>query len=170
MAQLHRFFVVPLFVGLTLPWGLQDERESRFVYEAVLDSIRGSGRNAYFVADQTVPLQPTDRWEQFLRSRASLPEDLVALLVRANGTRDPMDPNWIDSVSTMPADPLLEEQAISSRWKIAFSRVAFSSDGATALVYVMEVCGGRCGSGGVVQLKRDETRWRIAHWEHVMRF
>ena len=170
MPRLHRFLIIPFCVASALPWALQDQRESRMVYQAVLDSIHGAGRNAYFVADQTVSLQPTDRWEQSLRSRASHPEELVTLLVRTNETPESIDPNWIDSVSTMPADPALEQQMVGSRWRIAFSRVAFSPDAATALVYVMEVCGGRCGSGGVVRLEKEATRWRISHWEPVMRF
>jgi hypothetical protein len=170
MRLAHCIVIVPLLLSPGQRLTPQDADQSLAVYAVVLDSIRASGRNSYFVADQTVPLLPTDGWKQSLRSRASLPGLMTTLLVELNGTRFALDRRWIDSVSTIPAYPALEAQAVSSNWRIGFSRVAFSSDGGTALVYVMEICGGRCGGAGVVELRNEEGRWRIEHWERLMRF
>jgi hypothetical protein len=44
---------------------------------------------------------------------------------------------------------------------VRFSEPVFSADGSRALVYVAHSCGGLCGTGWLVLLRRDGTSWRI---------
>jgi hypothetical protein len=43
----------------------------------------------------------------------------------------------------------------------AFSKIAYSSDALTALMYYEYHCGGLCGGGDIVLLVREGGRWRV---------
>lgn len=43
----------------------------------------------------------------------------------------------------------------------SLSAIAYDSGSSTAIVYVQHSCGGLCGSGEVVRLKREDDRWRV---------
>lgn len=54
-----------------------------------------------------------------------------------------------------------------ARGSVRFSRAAFTRDRARALVYVDYHCGGRCGTGELILLRRTGGRWAIEERQRV---
>jgi len=59
---------------------------------------------------------------------------------------------------------LFYERYPGSSGYVSFSRVGFNGNATQALVYVVCVCGGLCGTGGYVLLEKKGGTWRTQRW------
>ena len=57
--------------------------------------------------------------------------------------------------------PAYYKQYPGSQGVLEFSRVGFNADGTQALFYYGNTCGGLCGGGGYVVMKKRSGRWVI---------
>jgi len=72
-----------------------------------------------------------------------------------------IDSNQLDSVFKNGSWPAFYKRFPGSTGVLGFSRVGFSADGAQALFYVSNSCGGLCGGGSFVVMEKRGGRWVI---------
>ena len=112
-----------------------------------------------------------------MRDDADIPRDVRADLMTKNRVRVALQAERFRlniPVTVLPkdsailfearseADGKLASTPQSGRYVVHVSRVGFSRDSSRAVLYLGYGCGGRCGTGWKVQLRRDAGRpWRI---------
>lgn len=168
--------LLALFAGAALA---QAESAEQDVYRAVLSPLIQAGTERLVLGDSALarsigaaeaawlqgqaPTISTELLEHFRQQNASrtpLP-DLPALPVPIERIGDHElrrllpgsnpDQWWAEFYRRFPASP----------GSVRLSRVGFSPDGNHALVYMHHGCGGLCGSGGFLVLRKQDGLWRI---------
>ena len=112
-----------------------------------------------------------------MRDDADVPEDVRSDFMAKNRIRVPLDAESLavsiplrvvarDSLAALQARRYVRARDGTERPRrvhvVHVSRVGFSRDSSQALLYLGHSCGGLCGTGWKVQLRRDPSRrWRI---------
>ena len=151
------------------------------IYSTVVDSLYGSRPvSAHVVADSTL----TDRnfsfgtlphWTVEDMNRMGLSADLVSDYEQKLGSAIPLEGRRFSTrwptvvVDKEVREGIVNETNSSVSGFLLFSRPGFSLDGEQAVVHVVRVCGGRCGLGQIVVLKRQNGRWVIQQTQTTVR-
>jgi hypothetical protein len=158
------------------------------IYRAVLSSARGdNGREPLVVGAETEDAAHITDFEQTMAvviprltasspSRA-IPDGLLDAFRRVYAARLPLDPNrlGIPEVTLLTAAEydafFRSDENLIDRWHAFFNRfgtgmtkvsaVAFSADGAAALLTISHECGSLCGSGEYVMLRKANGAWQV---------
>jgi len=145
------------------------------VYETVLASWLGKEKGRHLVNEElsAAPSKSDPEFDECAKGLNFAParqgvqgkKSLAGVQFKRNGIE------LIDGSKWKPADP---GQAIAggesvdaavragfSHALISFSQIAFSRDGKDALVKFGMVCGGLCGSGSTIHLRKSASGWAI---------
>jgi hypothetical protein len=150
------------------------------VYGAVLRSMGDQFRTRHLVAETTRGElrdgpRGGDRIRESLERHTALPAELKLEFTARNRVPARLETSGFTgtAVEILPDSAfhrMRVENLRSHRYpepypahgSVRFSRVAFTRDRARALVYVDYHCGGRCGTGELILLRRAGERWEIA--------
>lgn len=155
------------------------------VYGAVLHNMSDQVRSRHLVAETTRSELPgragdEDRMTQSLERFTAIPAALKREFIAKNRVPARLEPSRFPgtAVEILP-DSVFQKMRVENlrsrhypapypaRGSIRFSRVAFSRNHARALVYVDYHCGGRCGTGELILLRRTGGGWDVAERKRV---
>ena len=147
------------------------------VYAAVIDHLVPAGGTALVIDSTAVPRGPV---AGDVGRRASA--ELASRFAEANRAARPL-PRSIPSSRTIRftrrADlpffaPTAAGEELEARWRLfnerfpgaggfhEFSAIGFDAARSSAILYTSHSCGGLCGSGSLVTLRRAAGRWQVA--------
>jgi hypothetical protein len=157
-----------------------EEGEDLAVYRAVLSGARYSGK--------TIVVQEMSNRGGELMNNIEQARGVSGEAIRDYKLRnlEPESLRWIGSISPRieflsedEMDQIFPENATAYPWSdfykrfpgstglVTLSNVGFNGDHTQALVYVANVCGGLCGSGEFVVLKKVRGRWVVERTDQL---
>ena len=150
------------------------EGDETGVYRAVLSGARYSGRT---IVVQEMSSRGDELMNKIEQARGVSGEAIRDYKVR---NLEPGSLRWIGSISPRieflsedEIDRIFPEDASVYPWTdfykrfpgssglVSLSKIGFNNDHTQAIVYVANVCGGLCGSGEFVVLKKVRGRWVV---------
>lgn len=155
------------------------------VYEAVLRNMGDQVRTRHLVAETTRgelrdPPGGGDRIRGALERQTAIPAALRLEFIARNRAPARLETGRFTGTAVeILADSAFQRTRVDNLrshyypepypagGSVRFSRVAFTRDRARALVYVDFHCGGRCGTGELILLRRTGERWEIVEKKRV---
>lgn len=148
------------------------------VIAALIDSLHPPRPELLVVRDSTLTFElPSARTTaQYRRALAAFPPELVDDLARVSARRQSVQAATLPGpahILTSAEQRELFAGGVGHGWTLfgrrfpsargfyAFSPVVYSGDKKAALVFYHRSCGGRCGVGQLVLLRRRDGDWRV---------